>query len=61
MIVLKYLSWMLTVDTAFVGSWFFEYTITDKETGRKKLTVWGRRGVVVGLSWLDWRWHVHWA
>lgn len=44
--VLKYLSWMLTVGTTFVGTWFFEYTTTDKETGRRKLTVWGRRGIV---------------
>lgn len=51
MMLLKYLSWMLTVGTAFVGSWFFEYTTTDKETGRKKLTVWGHRGVVfAGLA-----------
>lgn len=49
--LVKYLSWMLTVGTAFVGSWFFEYTTTDKETGRKKLTAWGRRGIVLaGLA-----------
>lgn len=49
--LLKYLSWILTVGTTFVGNWFFEFTTTDKETGRKKLTVWGRRGVVfAGLA-----------
>lgn len=48
---LKYLSWILTVGTAFVGSWFLEYTTSDKDTGRKTLTVWGRRGVVfAGLA-----------
>lgn len=51
MIVLKYLSWILTVGTAFVGSWFLEYTTTDRDTGRKKLTVWGRRGILfAGLA-----------
>lgn len=51
MMVLKYLSWMLTVGTAFVGSWFVEYTTTDRETGRRKLTVWGRRGIfLAGLG-----------
>lgn len=49
--ILKYLSWMLTVGTAFVGSWFLEYTRTDKQTGQKTLTAWGRRGIVfAGLS-----------
>lgn len=51
MMTLKYLVWILTVGTAFLGSWFFEYTTTDKETGRKKLTIWGRYGIVfAGLA-----------
>lgn len=52
MMVLKYLSWMLTVGTAFVGSWFVEYTTTDRETGRRKLTMWGRRGIFLAGSGL---------
>lgn len=50
---LKYFTWLLTVGTAFVGSWFVDFTKTDEETNRKKLTVWGRRGVwlaAVGLA-----------
>lgn len=43
--VLKYLGLVLTAGTAFVGSWFLEYTTTDKDTGRKKFTVWGRRAI----------------
>lgn len=41
----KYLGLVLTAGTAFVGSWFLEYTTTDKDTGRRKLTVWGRRAI----------------
>ena len=44
--VLKYVSWLLTAGIPFVGSWFFEFTTTDKETSRKRLTAWGRRGVI---------------
>lgn len=43
---IKYLSWILTVGTAFIGSWFFEFTNTDKETGKRSLTRWGKRGIV---------------
>src|SRR5262245_55761122 len=45
-LILKYLTWALTVGTAFAGSWFFEFTKTDKDTGRRSLTPWGRRGIV---------------
>lgn len=43
---LKYIGLVLTLGTAFVGSWLLEFTVTDKESGRKRVTKWGRRGVV---------------
>jgi len=49
--LIKYLSGLLTVGTTFVRSWFIEFTTTDKETDRRKLSVWGRRGIVfAGLA-----------
>jgi hypothetical protein len=51
LLVLKYVTWALTVGTAFAGSWLFEFTKVDKDTGKKALTAWGRRGIVfAGLS-----------
>lgn len=51
LIVLKYLTWFLSVGTAFVGAWFFEFTITDKDTNRRSLTQWGKRAIIVaGLA-----------
>lgn len=48
--VLKYLGLVLTLGTSFIGSWFLEYTTTNKETGRKHFTPWGRRAVVFAGS-----------
>lgn len=51
LLVLKYVTWALTVGTAFAGSWLFEFTKVDKDTGKRTLTTWGRRGIVfAGLS-----------
>jgi hypothetical protein len=47
MLFLKYLTWVLTVGLAFAGAWLFEFAKADPVTGRKKLTPWGRRGIVV--------------
>jgi len=38
LLLLKYLTAALTVSIAFAGSWFFEFTKTDKETGKRSLT-----------------------
>ncbi|RVQ59536.1 hypothetical protein [Sinorhizobium medicae] len=46
LLTLKYLSSALAVGTAFAGSWFFEFTETDKDTGKRTLTLWGRRGII---------------
>lgn|GEM_PF-2948000 len=47
--ILKYASVAFAVGVTFVGTWFYEFTTTDKETGRRSLTPWGRRAVVVAV------------
>lgn len=57
-LILKYLSWLLAVGVGFAGSWFFEFTVTDEDSQRKRLTRSGKWGVglaLVGLvSALSW-------
>jgi len=47
LIVLKYLTSLMTVAVTVAGEWFFDFTRTDKDTGRKNLTKWGRRAILV--------------
>lgn len=51
LIALKYLAWLLTVGIPFVGTWFFDFTTTDKATGKKTLTAVGAK--VIYLSALS--------
>ncbi len=46
LLVMKYASTFLALGVAFAGSWFFEFTTTDKESGRRTLTKWGTRAVI---------------
>ncbi|PSH65157.1 hypothetical protein [Phyllobacterium sophorae] len=46
LLILKYIVAGLSFGVAFAGAWFFEYTTTDKDTGRRKLTHWGKRAIV---------------
>lgn len=48
--IVKYVGLFLTLGTAFIGSWFLEFTTTEKETSRKRFTVWGRRGIVFAAA-----------
>ncbi len=46
LLVAKYTSTFIALGVAFSGSWFFEFTSTDKETGKRKLTYWGKRAII---------------
>jgi hypothetical protein len=49
--LLKYLSWALTIGIPFVSTWFFDFTKTDKETGKKSLTPVGAKAIyLAGLA-----------
>src|SRR5580704_7281549 len=50
LLILKYVTSAITVGTAFAGTWFFEFTKTDKDTGRRSLTPWGRRAIVFAAT-----------
>jgi hypothetical protein len=45
LLVLKYVSAALTVGITFAGSWFFDFTATDKSSGKRSLTPWGQSGL----------------
>ena len=49
-LILKYLSWLLAVGVGFAGSWLFEFTVTDKDSKRKRLTRSGKWGA--GLAFI---------
>ena len=42
LLLLKYVTSILTVGIGFIGSWFFEFTVTDKDTGKRSLTPFGK-------------------
>lgn len=46
LLIAKYASTFIALGVAFAGSWFFEFTSTDKETGKRKLTYWGTRAII---------------
>ena len=51
-LILKYLSWLFAVGVGFAGSWLFEFTVTDEDSQRKRLTrsgKWGAGLALVGL------------
>lgn len=46
LLIAKYASTFIALAVAFAGSWFFEFTSLDKETGTRKLTFWGKRAII---------------
>jgi len=47
--ILKYVLLALTNILAFAGAWVFAFTETDKQSGRKKLTKWGKIALPVAF------------
>ena len=48
----KYVSWLLAVGVGFAGSWWYEFTVTDLTSGRKRLTRSGKWGAGLALGGL---------
>ncbi len=46
LLIVKYGSTFIALGVAFAGSWFFEFTSTDRETGKRRLTFWGKRAII---------------
>lgn len=48
--ILKYVAWVLAFGITFSGNWLFEFTVSDPETHRKRLTIYGRVALIAALS-----------